>query len=153
MKKSLILILVVVFVFLILIYFNGFYSKKEIHKVCLVKSGECFNVQIADDEAEREKGLMFIEQIDDDYGMLFVFDKSGKYNFWMKDTLIPLDIIWIDNNKEIVYVSEDTLPCIESLLGECQVYSPNFDSLYVLEIKGGMADKLGIYQGDKVEMR
>ena len=60
-----------------------------------------------------KNGLMFRENMDSDRGMLFIFEKEGEYPFWMKNTLIPLDIIWINKDKEVVFISENAQPCEE----------------------------------------
>jgi len=84
----------------------------------------------------------------EDAGMLFIFDKEGFYPFWMKDTLIPLDIIWIDENNKIVYIAGNAQPCVQN----CKNYDPPKEAKYVLEINGGLADKLNIKIGDTVNL-
>lgn len=117
---------------------------KESPEVCI--KDRCFNVKIADDDAERASGLMFIEKLDDNAGMIFIFETSGNYSFWMKNTFIPLDIIWIDENKTIVYISKNNLPCNEI----CELIVPEKETMYVLEIKAGLAEKYGFKTGDAV---
>ena len=114
---------------------------------------DCFNVQIADTDKERLEGLMNITYLDKDEGMLFVFDEEGYYGFWMKDTIISLDMIWINKNLEIVNIVENAEPCLQyTELEECPIYYPNQESLYVLEVKGGGVDRLGIKEGDEVDI-
>ncbi|MBI2508329.1 DUF192 domain-containing protein [Candidatus Woesearchaeota archaeon] len=107
-----------------------------------------FNIEIADNPAERAKGLMFRKDLDKDSGMLFIFPNSEKHSFWMKNTFIPLDIIWIDENFKIVYIYENAQPCRES----CNSITPNKDAKYVLEINAGLADKYKFEIGDKAEI-
>ena len=117
-------------------------SKIE-NRVCF--KDKCFNVEIADTNEERSKGLMFRDHLGLDKGMLFVFDKEDKYDFWMKNMKIPLDIIWINKNKEVVYMHKNTPPCPENV---CFSIVPNKEAKYVLEINSGVTDKLGLNIGD-----
>ncbi|MGV8142908.1 MAG: DUF192 domain-containing protein [Candidatus Pacearchaeota archaeon] len=98
----------------------------------------CFSVEIADEEAERSKGLMFRETLANDEGMLFIFDSVGNYPFWMKNTPLPLDIIWIDSDYRVVHIAHNTTP------GSTDIIYPTAEAKYVLEINGGLSDTLGI---------
>jgi uncharacterized membrane protein (UPF0127 family) len=80
--------------------------------------------------------------------MLFVFEKEDIYTFWMKNTLIPLDILRINNNKEIVDIQEAT-PCISK---KCETYTPQNEATYVLEINKGLCKKRGINTGQKISI-
>jgi uncharacterized membrane protein (UPF0127 family) len=106
----------------------------------------CFTVEIAATGEQRERGLMFREHLDKDKGMLFVFDSEGDYPFWMKNTKIPLDMIWMNQNKYVVYIGKNTQPCIND---PCQSINPGKNALYVLEVNAGTADALGLKEGDK----
>ncbi len=84
--------------------------------------------------------------MDQNAGMLFVFDKIAAWPFWMKDTLIPLDIIWMDDTWAVVYISRDTPPC--TLWDSCPGYGPKESTArFVLELNGGQAEKYGIALG------
>ncbi|MBD3270108.1 DUF192 domain-containing protein [Candidatus Peregrinibacteria bacterium] len=107
-----------------------------------------FNVEVAETPLERQQGLMFREKLPADEGMLFIFQSSGEVNFWMKNTLIPLDIIYINSAKEIVHIAKNAIPCEEE---PCPLYSSNGDTQFVLEINAGLSDQLGIEIGDRVE--
>jgi uncharacterized membrane protein (UPF0127 family) len=120
-------------------------------QVCL--KDMCFSVDIVDTPQERERGLMGVESLGDDEGMLFVFEGEGSYSFWMKDTLIPLDMIWIGKDGRIVYIQKDAQPCDAD---PCAVYGPPAGSapaLYVLEVNGGTAEKFGLAAGDTAILR
>jgi uncharacterized protein len=120
-------------------------------QVCL--KGTCFAVDIADTPQDRERGLMGVESLGEDEGMLFVFEGDGVYQFWMKDTLIPLDMIWIDKGGRVVYVQKDAQPCEAE---PCAVYGPpagSAQALYVLEVAGGTAERLSLAVGDEVVLR
>ena len=108
----------------------------------------CFDVELAIKPNEQKRGLMFREQLDPDKGMLFIFKEEKEHSFWMKNTLIPLDIIWINSNKEVIVISENTLPCKDDF---CPIILPIEKSKYVLEINGGMAKKINLVAGDKID--
>jgi uncharacterized membrane protein (UPF0127 family) len=148
-KKNIYLLSVILFLFVltILITVLIFMPNKKIKKVCI--NDNCFKVEIADSQREWSKGLMNRKSLPEDSGMLFIFDKEGLHSFWMKNTLIPLDIIWINGNKEIIYIEKEAQPCKAE---KCQNYSSGQKSRYVLEINGGLADKLKIRAGDKLLM-
>jgi uncharacterized membrane protein (UPF0127 family) len=76
---------------------------------------------------------------------MFLFPKSGDYPFWMKNTLIPLDMIWIDEGKKIVHVAANVPPCKAD---PCPSYPPNANAKYVLELAAGVAAKHGLKNGD-----
>jgi uncharacterized membrane protein (UPF0127 family) len=104
-------------------------------------------VELSKTEEELKRGLMFRKELSLDSGMLFVFDKEKIYPFWMKNTLIPLDIIWLNEEKEIVFISKNTPPCLEN---NCKSILPDKESKYVLEINGGVSDKINLEIGDKL---
>ena len=78
--------------------------------------------------------------------ILFVFPKQGLYAFWMKNTFIPLDIIWIDEEQKVVFIKKDALPCQTDI---CQSINPEKEAKYVLELKAGIAELIGLKIGDK----
>lgn len=104
-----------------------------------------FFVEIADSEAERSRGLMFRQLLTDDFGMLFVFDSESFQSFWMRNTFVSLDIIFIDEGGEIVSISEDTEPLTDTS------ERSEAPAKYVLEVPAGTSDALGIDAGDHVE--
>ncbi|HVU50896.1 MAG TPA: DUF192 domain-containing protein [Polyangia bacterium] len=114
----------------------------------VVDTGErqiTFRVELARTEPEREKGLMFRDKLAPDAGMLFLFERPSVQTFWMKNTLIPLDMIFIGADRTIVGVVADAQPLT---LTARSVGEP---SQYVLEIGGGLAARLGIHGGARVE--
>ncbi len=107
--------------------------------------GQEIMAELAVTPAERERGLMFREKIEPDQGMLFVFEEEDLYSFWMKNTLIPLDIIWINSHRQIVHIEKNVPPCTQD---PCPGYMPRQPALYVLELKAGQAEanNLQLYQ-------
>ena len=106
------------------------------------------NVEIADDKNERAKGLMFREKMDQNNGMLFIFDQESQVAFWMKNTLIPLDMIFIGKDLEIVDI-KNAVPCEAD---PCALYKPKSAAKYVLEVNYGFSKEKGISVGDKVNL-
>jgi uncharacterized membrane protein (UPF0127 family) len=104
-------------------------------------------VEVAATEADRERGLMYRNHLDPDAGMLFLFPRLEPLTFWMKNTLIPLDMIFIDDGRRIVGIVENAAPETET------PRRVNGQSQYVLEIAGGMSRRLGVTAGSVVEFR
>jgi uncharacterized membrane protein (UPF0127 family) len=106
------------------------------------------NVEIADEPETRAQGLMYRDHLAADAGMLFFFEEPGEYPFWMKNTRIPLDMIWIDSERRIVHIKENVPPC---RIADCPSYPPNAIASYVLELGGGEAKKHGLKAGDVLQ--
>ena len=118
------------------------------NQVCFQK--HCFDVEVVTKEPEILRGLQFRKTLDLDKGMLFIFKENKRYSFWMKDTYIPLDMIWMDFAKQVVYIEYNAPPCSSD---PCPTYTPTQDALYVLEINAGHAQKKGIHIGDQADFR
>ena len=108
----------------------------------------CFDVRVADDGAERARGLMMKEFLPSKSGMLFVFDDARNHSFWMKNTYISLDMIWIDEGLGVVDI-KTVEPCNSA---KCEVFYASGDSKFVLEIGGGLSSVYGISVGDSVRI-
>lgn len=106
-----------------------------------------FRVELARTPEERERGLMYRDRLSPDQGMLFLFDRPSPLVFWMKNTMIPLDMIFLDGAWRIVGIVANAEP---RTLAPRRV---DESSQYVLEIGGGLASKLGIQAGQAVEFR
>ena len=111
---------------------------------------QTFNVEIADDNSERARGLMYRDQMAADAGMLFLFDRQEPQAFWMKNTKIPLDILYFDNGWILVGWSLNTPPC--SLGDRCPSYPSQAPARYVLELNAGTAERIGVKLGDKLSV-
>jgi len=114
------------------------------------KGNKIIEVEIADTPAEREVGLMRRKFLAKDAGMVFVFDDADTRNFWMKNTLIPLDMIFFGADYKVLNVAKMVLPCKAD---PCEVYSSMGPAKYVLEVNGGLSDEIGLDVGDKVEIK
>jgi hypothetical protein len=111
-------------------------------------NGKSVTAELAATDEERQRGLMFREKLLPDQGMLFVFEEEGLYSFWMKNTLISLDMLWINKDRRIVHIARNVPPCKED---PCPSYSPERPGLYVLELAAGAADRLGLKLFDRLE--
>lgn len=112
-------------------------------RVC--KQDQCIQAELAKTSEERGKGLMFKDTLQDNEGMLFVFEQSDTHSFWMKNMLISLDMVWLDDKGHIVDIKERVPPCTET---ECASIVPEEPARYVLEIKSGRAQQLKWSKGD-----
>jgi uncharacterized membrane protein (UPF0127 family) len=101
-------------------------------------------IEVADSPEERNRGLMDRRSLPDSTGMLFIFERSGQQNFWMKNTYIPLDIVFVNADKRIVKIHKYAAPhSIDS-------YPSQQDALYVVEVNGGFTDQHNIQEGDRI---
>ena len=111
-------------------------------------SGARFNVEVADSPESRARGLMFRSSLPDDAGMVFVFDSVEPRNFWMKNTLIPLDMIYINDDFHVVEIKSNVLPCEED---PCPSYKSE-PAMYVLEVNAGLAEKNNVEVGSLINL-
>ena len=107
--------------------------------------GRRYSVEIAGNDAQRERGLMFRDLLPADRGMLFVHDREEPQAYWMKNTRIPLDILYFDNARKLVSQQRDVPPC--SLGDACPPYPSEAPARYVLELNAGEAARLGLKDG------
>jgi uncharacterized membrane protein (UPF0127 family) len=108
--------------------------------------GTLITTEIAATGEERANGLMKRTSLARNAGMLFVFPSDSPNQFWMKDTLIPLDMIWMDRDRRVVYIQRNAPPCPVIAL-QCPSYGPPSLTRYVLEVGAGGADRFGIREG------
>lgn len=134
-------------------------TKNKQYKIQFIKQGEVYfqdknknltktiDVELAETEDKRHTGLMYRDNMEESQGMLFIFDKEEPQGFYMKNTIMPLDIIFINAKKEIVKIYKHTTPFSEQDL-------PSFKPiLYVVEVKAGFTDKYNIKEGDFIDWR
>jgi len=127
---------------------NSIQAKNTVPQVC--NDTTCFTVEIADTSAKREKWLMYRENLGENDGMLFIFPTADySHYFWMKNTLIPLDMIRIDDQFKVVSILT-AQPCTAD---PCTIYNPNASSTYVLEINGWLAKKNHITEWSTLEIK
>jgi uncharacterized membrane protein (UPF0127 family) len=102
------------------------------------------DIEVADNDMERQFGLMYRKSMGADQGMLFLFEQSEPQGFWMKNTFIPLDILFVDENRTILNIHEHTVPHSESTLAS------EGPARYVVEVNGGFSAARGIRPGDRI---
>lgn len=101
---------------------------------------QTFALEVSKSAADREMGLMHREAMQYNQGMLFEFETAGRHRFWMKNTLIPLDIIWLNEAKEVVHFATAS-PCYAD---PCDIYGPPVAARYVIELPAGsFVEELG----------
>lgn len=108
-------------------------------------ANQTLQIEIAKTEQQKETGLCCRTSLDENAGMLFVYDKPGIYHFWMKDTKIPLDMYWIDAQKTIIYIEHSVQP--ESYP---KSFGPENPAQYILETNAGYAKRHNITIGETV---
>jgi len=134
-------------------------KKKETPSIPFVKHGDVYfqdkdkklikaiDAEIAETDEKRHMGLMFRDKMEETQGMLFIFPDEEKQGFYMKNTLIPLDIIFINAKKEIIKIYKNTTPLSEQDLPSLK------PAMYVVEVNGGFTDKFNIKEGDFIDWR
>jgi hypothetical protein len=108
-------------------------------------AGQNVKVDLALTSAEHSRGLSGRSILNKDEGMLFVFVKSGRYYFWMKEMNFPIDIVWFTKDMKIIYIKKNANPLLYP-----ETYGPSVNSKYVLEVPAGFADKNNLKVGDNV---
>lgn len=113
-------------------------------KACYLDN--CFNIELASTPKARTLGLMYRESLDQNGGMLFIFPNDKHHTFWMKNTLIPLDIIWLSKDEKVVHIAHNTTPkSLKPLI-------PNEKARYVLEINADICKELGITRNSQLNL-
>lgn len=115
-------------------------------------TGAIIHAEIADTPKKRAEGLMFREHLPKDRGMLFTFGQAQLWTFWMKNTKIPLDIIWMNDKKQVIHIAHKVPICTRTD-DSCPQYQPNDAAFYVLELGGGEAERLKLEKGSKLQFR
>jgi len=143
-KKILIIFALLV---MALIFFIISPQKKSDNTVCF--EGSCIDVELATTPKEMTIGLMNRTSLPENKGMLFIFDEKSSYKLWMKNTLIPLDMIWLDENGKIIYIERNAQPCY---VPTCSAFGPESSSKYALEVNGGYTERHKIKSGDEARI-
>jgi uncharacterized membrane protein (UPF0127 family) len=112
--------------------------------------GHRYSIEIADDDTERARGLMFRDEMAADHGMLFIHSDEEPLAYWMKNTHIPLDILYFDRGFKLVGEQRNVPPCTAG--NACPSYPSNAPALYVLELNAGQAAEIGLKKGDPLKV-
>ena len=103
-----------------------------------------FSAQIADTERERTKGLSGVSKMDPDDALIMVFDRDDTWGIWMKDMKVPIDILWLNSNKKVIYMVKNASP----ELSTDKTFKPNDPARYVIELPAGAIQANGIKVGE-----
>ena len=140
MKKLLLLIVIIAVLVPILL-------RDKSNTACF-EDGFCVELEVKDTNEERALGLMFREELDENQGMLFVFDNPDRYSFWMKNMKISIDIIFLNENKEIIHIAKNVPPCLKE---PCSLYAPNDSALYAIEVMAGFSEIHNLETGQEIK--
>jgi uncharacterized membrane protein (UPF0127 family) len=143
-KKNLIGFLVVL---IFLVFLLVFIKEPDLLEISKIQIGDVLlKVDVANTKTEQVQGLSGRNKLDEDTGMFFIFEKVGPHYFWMKDMNFPIDIIWLNEDFQIIFIEKNTIPDSYP-----QTFGPNLDSKYVLEVVSGFSEKNNLKVGEKLE--
>jgi uncharacterized membrane protein (UPF0127 family) len=107
-------------------------------------SGKVLKIEVMVEDRDRMMGLMFRPSLPEDRGLLFVFEHVDYHAIWMKNCKFPIDVVWLDEAKQVVHVAENTPPCKAD---PCPVYAPSRKAAFVVEINAGQAAREKLVPG------
>ncbi len=113
--------------------------------IVIFPDGHRVNVTLATDPESQARGLMFVDHLPDDQGMLFLFNEDSARSFWMKNCEMAIDMIWLDASNKIVDITNSAPPCQSD---PCPEYKPKAPCRNVLEVRGGLAKEHSLHPGD-----
>lgn len=151
-KKLIVIIALILLTVVLLLVYNNYYDgfNKEGELIFLMEKGKKekqISIEIAETKQERNQGLMNRKKLDKNNGMLFIYNTSYKRFFWMKNTYIPLDIIYVDNTYHVVSIQENTEPLLE------KKYPSYKKAMYVVEVNAGFCNMHNIKVGDSISYK
>ena len=122
-------------------------SVEDLHtRIVTLPGGGEIRAEVLIKPAEMQRGMMFRDPLPQGRGLLFVHDRPAPYRYWMSNVKAPLDIIFMDENRQIVEISADT-PICTSKPADCPLYGGHHNEQYVLELRAGEAKRLGLHEG------
>ncbi|HLC37093.1 MAG TPA: DUF192 domain-containing protein, partial [archaeon] len=127
-------------------FLSGCISNESTSRVCF-ENNECFFVETASSPEKQAKGLMFVDSMNENQGMFFIFEEESERFFWMKNVLIPLDFVWIDEGFKVIDLTANVPVCLRD---PCPAYSPKEKAKYVLELNSGTIKEKNLSVGGKV---
>ncbi|MBI2577969.1 MAG: DUF192 domain-containing protein [Candidatus Wildermuthbacteria bacterium] len=150
MAKKIVIVVAVVFAVVAIGIGAYFLQGREDINSDVVKmriGNTAITAEVADDPGERERGLSGKGSLKEGEGMLFVFEEPGLYSFWMKDMKFPIDIIWLNSQKQVVHIASNVSPDSYP-----QSFVSKTSALYVLEVSAGFTGRHNIREGYYVEL-
>jgi uncharacterized membrane protein (UPF0127 family) len=134
-----------IFILILSLFWTDFVFAAEKQKLCF-SNHVCVNAQVVRDEMARERGMAFRKSLGKNEGMFYIFPSSN-VGFQAKNMLFALDVIFLDENKKVVFISPDMAPCAGDV---CLVSRPSCQFTYMLEVNAGFAKANGIKVGDRI---
>jgi len=125
---------------------GGYYLYAQPQTEQIEFGGVTLTVELATTPAQQEQGLSDRNSMPANHGMLFVFTQEGEWSFWMTEMRFPLDIIWFNSTRQVVFIEQDLPPCAPPP-ASCPVYTPPVNALYVLEVNAGFVSAHDIMLG------
>jgi len=113
------------------------YSVTQSETTHIMIAGILLTVEFAKTSTAQQKGLSGRPSLPNDHGMLFVFDHEDYWGFWMVDMKFPLDIIWFNSNRQVVFIERNLPPCTPQ---NCPIFTANAKAMYVLEVNAGFVE-------------
>ena len=147
--KPCVSIILLMFFLISQVYGKGLHQGFGNGKVTLLDQVLTFNVEVAGTELQRNTGLMYRKSLPKNNGMLFVFEQEELQRVWMKNTLVPLDIIFISVKEKVVSIIKDLQPCLKQ---PCRIFESVEKATYMLELNAGMVQKHGVEIGQEVSL-
>lgn len=144
------IIFICIFLFLVFVFiFNNVNIENNLERSSgtIFVANTAIDVDIADEDNERILGLSGKSSLDADKGLLFIFDRPDKHGIWMKDMNFSIDILWFNENGEVIYIERDVNPNTYP-----KVFYPTSQSLYVLEVNAGFVERNGLALGDTIDL-
>jgi uncharacterized membrane protein (UPF0127 family) len=121
------------------------YEQQQPRPVKIMFAGVVLTVELATTPEEQQMGLSNRTSMPADHGMLFVFNQEAQWSFWMHEMNFPLDIIWFNGSKQVVFIEQDLPPCTPQA---CPIFTPSVNAMYVLEVNAGFVKTNGVSLGE-----
>lgn len=125
--------------------------QEKYHQAKVDVDGFEIMADIAMTPEQHEKGLSIKDTLKENEGMLFMFQKEGRYNFWMNGMKFPIDILWLDMAGKVVHIESNLQPCVTEK--NCPDFAPTKDALYVLEVVAGFAERHNVKIGTDIDFQ
>lgn len=140
-----------IFIILAIITLFYFTQRPALKTISVKIKDKNFNLEVAKTLTQKATGLSNRTELCSDCGMIFLFSQDNTQSFWMKDTLIPLDIIWVNSQGKVVYLST-ALPEPNTPDNQLKIYKNTKPAKYVIELNSGMAEKVSLKVGDIIPL-
>ena len=126
-------------------------TTEKYHQAKVNVNGFEIMADIAMTSSQQEKGLSIKDSLNENEGMLFIFQKDDRYNFWMNGMKFPIDILWLDAAGKVVHIEPNLRPCVSE--NDCMDYASTQDARYVLETTAGFAERHNVEIGTDIDFQ